>query len=160
MAPTPKTKPHHASSRAHDDLLSATTSPPFPVALVTREPDVASGLSRYDGEALSTANKAGGWDTAPRILTLGEGDVIRGLLVGEGDPAEIEDTVLREIKTIRTWVIEFADGARASILSSSQLDKALPPRIGHEVIIARGGNVETRKGQRVTEYIVKSRQLA
>jgi hypothetical protein len=96
---------------------------------------------------------------APQIMKLDEGDMIVGILEGNGPPAEISstDTAGRPIVNhVNTWIIAHPSGSmRLSILSSVQLEKKLKPFIGGLVKIRRLKDVKTGTGgRRVTEYVV------
>lgn len=97
---------------------------------------------------------------APQVHKLEEGDMIAGVLEGEGPEAEFTqmDPVTKEqvTRTVKTWIIAAPDGGiRLSLLSSVQLDKKLPPFIGGMVKIVRGKDIKTNNGIfRVTNYMV------
>lgn len=97
---------------------------------------------------------------APQVHKLEEGDMIVGVLEGEGPEAEFSqlDPVTKEqvTRTVKTWIIAAPDGGiRLSLLSSVQLDKKLPPYIGGMVKIVRGKDIKTNNGIfRVTNYMV------
>ena len=98
---------------------------------------------------------------APQALSLEEGQMISGVLEGEGPMAEVTDPTTKEVRDVPTWVIRSHDGnARVSILTSAQLEKKLPPFIGHPVKIIRGKDLKTGTGRRVTDYLVCGPKLA
>ncbi len=102
---------------------------------------------------------------APQVHKLEEGDMIIGVLEGEGPEAEFTqmDPVTKEqvTRTVKTWIIAAPDGGiRLSLLSSVQLDKKLPPFIGGMVKVVRGKDMKTNNGIfRVTNYMVAGPKL-
>jgi len=96
------------------------------------------------------------YEVAPIVRRLEPGQAVRGILEGEGSPIEMEDPRSGETKSVRTWVIK-AGNMRAAIMSGYQLDKELPSLVGKHVVIAMGEQAETRKGQRVNQYIIASK---
>jgi len=99
---------------------------------------------------------SGTFEAAPQILSLQKGQMVEGILEGNGPVAEFKDGDTGEVTFVQTWVIKDPSGAvRISILSSAQLDRKLIGFIGHYVKIARGEDVPvagTKK--RMTEYMV------
>jgi hypothetical protein len=99
---------------------------------------------------------SGKYEAAPQIMSLKEGQVIEGILEGNGPLAEFTDADTGEVSYVKTWIIADPTGAvRVSILSSAQLDRKLNGFIGGPVKIARGKDVNvagTRR--RMTEYMV------
>jgi len=101
---------------------------------------------------------------APQIYSLEQGDLIEGILEGNGPDAEFEHkdmaTGIVTTNTVQTWVIRSLDGRqRISILSSAQLDKKLPGFVGGPVKIVRGKDINTNAGRRVTDYLVAGPKL-
>lgn len=137
--------------------------------LVTAPPiaDVSTMLKTYenpaDMQAIVQKDLASGdFEAAPQILSLKEGQVVEGILEGNGPMAEFTDGETGEVTCVKTWVIADPTGAvRISILSSAQLDRKLNGFIGGQVKIARGKEVNiagTKK--RMTEYMVWGPRLA
>lgn len=97
---------------------------------------------------------------APQIYKLEVGEMVTGVLEGNGPSTEFERInkatgVVEEIATVQTWIIASQDGRkRISILSSVQLDRKLPPFVGGLVKIIRGKDINIDGGRRVTEYMV------
>lgn len=119
-------------------------------------------VEQFDPEVFADGIADGTWDAAPQILTLEAGQMIQGILVGNGPVAEFEEIKqgVVEKHEVQTWIIKSpTSGIRVSILSSAQLDAKLRDRVGQYVMIARGPERDTKKGKRVTEYLVKSRAL-
>ena len=96
---------------------------------------------------------------APQLLKLEEGDMLEGILEGNGPDAELErvDRATKQVTVniVKTWIVrDTRGGQRASILGSAQLDRKLPPFVGGMVKIVRGKDIETSNGNRVTDYLV------
>jgi len=99
---------------------------------------------------------------APQIYKLEEGEMVCGMLEGNGPDAEIEQVTngVIETKIVQTWILASPDGRkRISILSSVQLDKKLPPFIGGLVKIIRGKDENTKNGRRYTDYAVAGTKI-
>lgn len=102
---------------------------------------------------------------APQIHSMEEGQMIEGVLEGNGPEAEFEHldkhTGVVTTNTVQTWIIASYDGSkRLSILSSVQLDRKLPPFVGGAVKIVRGKDINIDGGRRVTDYLVAGPKLA
>lgn len=127
-----------------------TTPPKGAEALVkTFHPDAL--LAEF-GKDMSS----GKFEAAPQILSLQKGQMVEGVLEGNGPVAEFKDEDTGEVTYVQTWVIKDPTGAmRVSILSSAQLDRKLLGFIGHYVKIARGEDVPVKgTKKRMTEYMV------
>ena len=101
---------------------------------------------------------------APQVYSMEQGDLIEGVLEGNGPEAEFErkNEHTGEVTTnaVQTWIIRSHDGRqRISILSSAQLDKKLPPFVGGPVKIVRGKDLNIDGGRRVTDYLVAGPKL-
>jgi hypothetical protein len=129
---------------------------------------IAPGLSAMlsDATDATIAEITGDADMefAPQLVTLEEGKMIQGILEGNGPEAEFEhvDPVTKVVTTTMamTWIVRDPKGGqRASILSTAQLDRKLPPFVGGMVKIVRGKDVKTAKGYRVTDYLVAGPKL-
>ena len=101
---------------------------------------------------------------APQVHTLEEGELISGILEGEGPGTQFTQkdplTAVEITRPVKTWIIRNQDsGMRLSILSSTQLDDKLPPFKGSLVSIYRGKETKTQKGFRVTNYVVSGPRL-
>lgn len=121
-------------------------------------------VSKVTQEQIDAMVNSGKYEFAPQIHKLEEGDMIAGILEGNGPPAEFERlnpvTKELEINTVQTWIIASPSGdLRLSILSSVQLDSKLPPLVGGMVQIIRGKDINTKNGQRVTNYLVAAPKL-
>lgn len=118
----------------------------------------AGGMLVGDDEImdLAAALASGEWEAPPQLFDLKEGDAVKGILEGEGVPASLPDPRTKEMKDVKTWILRSVEdkGVRISILGSAQLDRKLPGFIGDVVIIKRGGEIQTKGGGRVTEYLV------
>ena len=94
------------------------------------------------------------WEFAPQNVTLDEGQFIEGILEGVGPGNDFTNDDGQPYH-VDSWVITSPDGnMRASILSSAQLDRKLPPFIGAPVYIQRGKDLKMSNGHRCTDYIV------
>jgi hypothetical protein len=116
-------------------------------------------ISKADDATIAEMLKDPSMEFAPQVHKLSEGDMITGILEGNGPDAELEnlDRVTKEVRTsiVKTWIIASADGGqRVSILSTAQLERKLPPFVGGLVKIVRGKDINTNNGQRVTDYLV------
>lgn len=93
---------------------------------------------------------------APQARSLVEGELIEGILEGEGPPAEMPNRETGVPQLVKTWIFASIDGGlRISILSTAQLDKKLPPFVGSKCRVVRGKDMKTgTAGRKVTEYMV------
>ncbi len=96
---------------------------------------------------------------APQVHSLEEGELITGILEGNGPSTTFTQkdnaTGIEITREVDTWIIRHPlSGLRLSILSSVQLDTKLPPFVNGTVSIFRGKDVKTSKGFRVTNYTV------
>lgn len=119
----------------------------------------ADMIQKVNPEDITKMMQSGEWEFAPQLRKLEIDDVIAGVLEGNGPIAEFEhiDTSTRELVTnyVNTWIIASPDGTkRASILSSTQLDRKLPPFVGGMVKIVRGKDIQLAGGHRCTDYLV------
>lgn len=123
--------------------------------------NAASLVTMATPEELAQIEKdlaSGDWDSAPQMLDLAKGQVLYGILEGNGIPAEFERvdkmTGIVTTNSVDTWIIRSLVGnVRVSILSSAQLDKKLPGYVGGPVKIVRGDDVNFTGG-RYTDYLV------
>jgi hypothetical protein len=125
-------------------------------------PTVPTGplVSKCSQTELDAMLKEQGYEYAPQVKSLEEGDRVSGVLEGNGPMAEFADKDTGEIKEVQTWILASPDGAqRISILSAAQLDRKLPPFIGGMVDIVRGKDLKTSNGHRVTDYLVRGPRL-
>lgn len=122
---------------------------------------ITKGVSKADMDAILTS---GEYEFAPQNMSLEEGDMIEGILEGNGPEAEFEHkdmaTGIVTTKVVQTWIIASQDGGqRAGILSTAQLDRKLPPFVGGNVKIIRGKDLKMANGHRVTDYLVAGPKL-
>lgn len=89
-----------------------------------------------------------------RVVTLDPGKMIRGKYLGMGAVMEVSDPVTGEVRELGTHRIEVRDGLVARLMSSHQLDRELPPLMHKRVRVMKLGQVSTRKGRRVNDFIV------
>lgn len=157
-----------ATKRARERELARKNGGELPAstetALATRDEHAGvpalpgiSGMVSTDGHThVIERLKSGEWEAAPQILIIKPGQTVIAHLEGKGPQAEVEDPRTRELKLVDTWILRSLDGTgvRASILTTAQLDKKLPPFQGGAVSITRGETFDTGSGRRVTEYLV------
>jgi hypothetical protein len=111
-------------------------------------PAPASLVERYDQSWLEGID-------IERIVSLEEGDGVRGIFRGSGPEIEITDTVTGEVKALGTWRIEVRPGIVVRLLDSAKLKREFPTiPVGRKVRVMRLGQINTRAGRRVTDYIV------
>jgi hypothetical protein len=148
-----------------DTTAITTTSTPVTLDQLGTE-GVAGMIGQADAAALQAMMAAGQLEAAEQMLTLEKGQQITGVLYESGTSV-IEDKNTKLPKEVRTWKIElrhpqtWAPGPRVSILGSAQLDRQLDSILsrsqgifGQAVVIARGGETKTGKGNNMTEYFV------
>lgn len=130
-------------------------------------PDAMKMIATYEdprelAQKIGAELASGGYEAAPQILSLKEGQMIEGILEGNGPVAEFTNEDTGEVTQVQTWIIADPTGAvRVSILSSAQLDRKLNGFRGGPVKIARGKDVNvsgTKK--RMTEYTVWGPRMA
>jgi hypothetical protein len=130
-------------------------------------PVVPEGVNPLDA---FQARRAGAKDfdgqTIERIVPMQEGDSIRGVFQGPGEPLEMADANTGEIRVLGTWRVLVAHlpgggQAIAVLISSSQLEREFA-RFKREdgtwekpfITVVRGPQIDTRGGRRVTQYLV------
>lgn len=148
------TKYEQAVTRATGDKGGEIANPNAPV--MAPSSIIMSKVDEKDVQAMLADNDL---EFAPQLAKMEEGDMIHGVLEGNGPEAEFEhlDKTTGVITTnvVKTWIIASMDGRqRISILSSAQLDRKLPGFVGGAVKIVRGKDINTSNGQRVTNYLV------
>ncbi len=117
-------------------------------------------VSTISQDEVNAMMNSGEFEFAPQVLSMEEGQMVAGILEGNGPDAEITDPQSGEVRPVPTWIIATPDGsARVSILSSAQLEKKLPPFIGGHVRIVRGKDLKTSNNRRVTDYLVAGPKL-
>lgn len=156
-----------ARARGEESSALATTDAPTSLGALGNE-GITSLVRRADAGSLAARLAAGEIEAAPQLLTLEEGSEIVAFVASEGI-AEIEDINTKQPKQVANWQLMLLDpntlstGPRVSILGSAQLDRQLRTLVGRIAVIARGGEVKTGKGRRMTEYFVgelKTREAA
>jgi hypothetical protein len=118
-------------------------------------------LAQHVAADLATGN----YEAAPQLFSLEEGQMIEGILEGNGPVAEFtkvnKDTGEVTTNEVKTWIIaDKTKSLRVSILSSAQLDRKLLGFIGCPVKIARGKDKNIGDGKRMTEYMVWGPRLS
>lgn len=93
-----------------------------------------------------------------RVVTLDPGKMVRGLYLGLGPKVELTDPVTGEVRELDTHRIEVKPGVVARLIESHQLARELPPLQGKRVRVMKLGQVSTRKGRRVNDFIVAPEQ--
>lgn len=155
-------------ARSHDDARAAGLPAPEETTDLALTSPPIEGLSEiarsHSVTEWAETLAQDGWEAAPQLLTLEEGQLIHGILEGPGVPAEFTEIDPRTkesiVSTVQTWIVRsLTSKVRVSILSSAQLDKKLPEWIGCEVKIARGPEQKSKKGRgSYTEYLVAGRR--
>jgi len=167
----PETKNESKSEKYNQAVARATgkeATPGYATGDLVKAPppDAMKMLTSYDNPAdlmqkIGDELASGGYEAAPQILSLKEGQMIEGILEGNGPVAEFTNEE-GEVTYVKTWIIADPSGAvRVSILSSAQLDRKLNGFRAGPVKIARGKDVNiagTKK--RMTEYTVWGPRLA
>lgn len=147
--------------RAGEDLLE--TPPDGELALDGYSVDAAGMIEAFDPKGfVEGVGRDGDWEVAPQNMELKEGEQVRGVFLGWGKKASFErvERGVVEINEVNTWRIKNAKtGVTGSFLSSTQLDQKLEGREGHEVVVARGPNIDIGGGKRMAQYLVKSRPV-
>lgn len=87
-----------------------------------------------------------------RIVTMVDGDVIEGVLIGEGSQLDVS-TPDGDPGKVRTWNFDMGHGITVGILGSHQLDSELPAYIGRMLYVERVQSKAAGK-RRVTEWCI------
>lgn len=154
--------------KAVDRVTSTTETPQNDGgALATMQPGTVEMMVKRDLGKEDVAKLMARTDLefAPQLFKLEQGDMVEGILEGNGPEAEFERadkaTGIVTHSIVKTWIIATPDGGRRiSILSSVQLDRKLPPFVGGPVTIYRGKDINTSNGNRVTDYLVAGPKMA
>ncbi len=138
-------------ARASGQNMPENAAPQIPVGPIVKKATGADEIAKIMSDP--------SLEFAPQLYSMEEGDLVEGVLEGNGPETEFEriekGTGVVSYNTVQTWIIRSHDGGqRISILSSAQLDRKLPPFVGGAVKIVRGRNIDTSNGQRVTDYLV------
>ena len=157
--------PVGSKSEKFNKAVARATGADAPVAMTPAEAAAAAAngassmIKKADAAKLTEMMVSNKWEFAPQNVTLEEGDVIEGILEGVGPGNDFTNDE-GEIYHVDSWVITSPDGnMRASILSSAQLDRKLPPFIGAPVYIQRGRDLKMSNGHRCTDYLVGGAKL-
>ena len=90
-----------------------------------------------------------------RIVTLEAGQGVRGMYLGIGPTVEVTDPVTGEVRDLPTRRIEVKKDIVVRLLDTSQLKRELDATpVGTRLRIIKLGQVDTRKGRRVNDFIV------
>jgi hypothetical protein len=91
-----------------------------------------------------------------RLLTLADGQGIRGLFLGAGPLVEMTDPATGEVRPVGTWRFEVRPGIIVRLLGGARLDAEFKSMEAGKVRVrvARIGQVSTRRGRRVTDYLI------
>lgn len=89
-----------------------------------------------------------------RVVSLEAGQMIRGEYMGPGPEIETTDPVTGEVRNLGTHRFKVADGVALRVISSHQLSRELPQHVGKRVRLMKVGQVQTRKGFRVTDWVI------
>lgn len=92
-----------------------------------------------------------------RIVTLQDGQGIRGHFLGAGGPVDVSDPVTGEVKALGTWRILVAPNIVCRLLDSAQLRSEFANLRGDGTVrvrVIRVGVAKTGRGRNVTQYVV------
>lgn len=128
-------------------------------------PNAALFIQKVDEKAIAAVLADPTLEFAPQVHTMEANEMVVGVLEGNGPEAEFEHadkaTGVIELSKVKTWIIASEDGSkRISILSSVQLDRKLPPFMGHLVKIIRGEDENIGNGRRMSNYMVAGTKLS
>ncbi len=145
-----------AVNRATGKVTETTTETGITVPL---HEDAKTMLLKPSQEQIDAMMSDTSLEFAPQVHSLEDGELITGILEGNGPSTTFTTkdnaTGIEITREVDTWIIRHPlSGLRLSILSSVQLDTKLPPFVGGTVSIFRGKDVKTSKGFRVTNYTV------
>lgn len=129
----------------------ATTTTAEHAELMAGIVDPAQLVERITKSALEGVN-------IERIVSLDAGQMLRGIYRGKGPMAEVTDPVTGEIREIETHRIEAKPGVVARLFNSHQLARELEGLDGKRLRIMKLGQVQTKKGRRVNDYIIAVEQ--
>ncbi len=120
---------------------------------------LAGMVSSVSAQDIAQKIASGELESAPTLFALEPGQQITCEVVDFGT-AIIEDLSTKLPKEVKNWTLRLfhpetgTQGPLISILGSAQLDRMLPPFMGCNVLIARGGTTKTNKGRQLSEYFV------
>jgi hypothetical protein len=118
------------------------------------------GIGTVDPANAMERARASGTKMRPKVWSFKDpGQCVTGKLEGRGADVEMEDAA-GETKRLTTWVLDVGDGIRIALMSSYQLDHELSELVGRLVRITYLAQVDTRKGQRVKDYLIEEFQDA
>lgn len=113
------------------------------------------GMGTIDPAAAQERARLGGTRMRPKVVSLKEpGQWIDGILEGPGAPVELTDPA-GDSKALGTFVFCGDAGLRLALMSSYQLDHELPGLVGKRVRVTLLGQQDTRKGQRVKDFLIE-----
>lgn len=112
--------------------------------------DVARYVEQFDASWLKGVQ-------VEKIVPLADGQGVRGAFLGAGGPVEISDPLTGEVRPLGTWRVRVAASVVIRLLDSARLRSDLcnlPTDGSAHVRIMRVGSVDTKRGRRVTDYVV------
>lgn len=156
MTPSTSTKFNKAVERATGAAAGSTGDDVKGGALAQMPTEAASLFSAWTPEDMQAKASSGEYEFAPQLAAIKRGQQITALLEGEGPGNDFVDEKTGEVRHVKSWImVEPRSGIRISILSSSQLDKKLPPFVGTVVTVARAiEDIELKGGHRCADYMV------
>lgn len=89
-----------------------------------------------------------------RIVNLEAGQMVRGKYLGTGPEVEVHDVVTGEVRNLVTHRIEVRPNIVVRLIESFQLKRELPPLLNKRVRVIKVGQVDTRRGTRVNDWVV------
>lgn len=116
----------------------------------------ASGVETFTAEDFEKVMEE--FQFGAKVVTLEAGQGIRGLYVGPGTPVEARDPENGDMRPLATHEFELDEGVRIKLIESHQMKAELPPLIGKQCIVIRGGETKSKAGRKVTEYLIGPRK--
>lgn len=89
------------------------------------------------------------------FINLKEGQKLLGNYTGEGSGMDFTDPQTGEVRHAKTFIFQVRDNISVELLGSHQLEKRMKDvAIGKRVAIMHCGQVNTRTGRRVNDYLI------
>lgn len=141
-------KPQDKQGQGTIDMT--TTKPGNPLAPKAGDDDLPEGVEVVTGNMLDQLSRE---FECERLVVLKEGQMLRGVLLGNGPEAELT-SIDGQPRAVATWRIRINERAIARVLGGYQLDRELPELIGQPVCIMFRAQVKTNGGKRVNDMVV------
>lgn len=91
-----------------------------------------------------------------RLVTLDAGQKVVGTYLGLGPTVELTDTMTGEVRDVATHRIQVAPNVTIRLIESYQLKRELPQHKDKKVVVMKLGQVNTRMGKRVNDWVVSA----